>query len=400
MNRIAVMYKNAFGGLEPSTWWLSLVMLVNRSGTMVVPFMTLYLTQKRQFTIGQAGWVMSIFGVGAVCGALIGGKLTDKIGFHKMQLIALTGGGICFILLGQMSTYPYICVFTFILSLVNESFRPANYAAIAHYSREDNLTRSVSMNRLAVNTGWAVGGALGGFIAATNFHLLFWIDGITNLAAALLLNLVLSPSRAPVRHHKANQPVPVTNTRSAYKDGPYLLCILLTIMFAYCFFQLFTTQPVFYKEVVHLSEPFIGFIMALNGAIIGLFEMLIVFHLENKKAFLYYTTIGVALCGVSFLILDIFPRSAILAICSMLLVSIGEMLSMSFLNAFWMGRSNAVNRGQYASLYTAAWSVAQVIGPGTGAQIVQNYGFGVLWWVVGGLCLLASAGYRWLRHIT
>jgi predicted MFS family arabinose efflux permease len=400
MKRIASLYRNAFGGLEPATWWLSLVMLVNRSGTMVVPFMTLYLTQKRHFTIGQAGWVMSIFGIGAVCGAFIGGKLTDRIGFHRIQLATLSGGGICFILLGHVSTYPLICVFTFVLSLVNESFRPANYAAIAHYCREDNRTRSVSLNRLAINTGWAVGGALGGFIAATNYHLLFWIDGITNLAAALLLYLVLRPGRQVIRTQVLTESTGPQEVKSAYQDKPYLAMILLTVMFAYCFFQLFTTQPVFYKEVLHLSEPFIGMIMALNGAIIGLFEMLLVFHLENRRAYLYYTTIGIFLCGISFLILNIFPGSGWLAFSSMLLVTLGEMLSMSFLNAFWMGRSQLTNRGQYAALYTAAWSTAQVIGPGTGAQIAQHYGFRTLWWVVGGICLLTSAGFRWLRQGT
>ena len=400
LKRIAALYRNAFGGLEPATWWLSLVMLVNRSGTMVVPFMTLYLTQKRHFTLGQAGWVMSIYGIGAVGGAFIGGKLTDRLGFHSIQLATLSGGGICFLVLGQMTTYPMICVFTFVLSLVNESFRPANFAAIAHYCREDNRTRSVSLNRLAINTGWALGGALGGFIAATNYHLLFWIDGGTNLAAALLLYLVLGPGKAIVRPHPAIPSAMAQQVRSAYQDRPYLFMVLLTVMFAYCFFQLFTTQPVFYKEVLHLSEPFIGMIMALNGAIIGLFEMLIVFHLENRRAYLYYTTIGVLLCGFSFLMLNLFPGSGLLAISSMVAVSLGEMLSMSFLNAFWMGRSNSGNRGQYAALYTAAWSTAQVVGPGTGAQIAQHYGFRTLWWVVGGICLITSAGFRWLRQGT
>jgi len=36
-------YRNAYTGLSRSTWLLSLIMLINRSGTMVVPFMTLYM---------------------------------------------------------------------------------------------------------------------------------------------------------------------------------------------------------------------------------------------------------------------------------------------------------------------------------------------------------------------
>ncbi|HEU5365007.1 MAG TPA: MFS transporter, partial [Hanamia sp.] len=99
------LYKKAYGGLSSGTWWLSLVMLVNRMGTMVIPFMTMYLTQQFGVSIGKAGFVMSVFGLGAITGALIGGKLVDTIGYYYVQLFALTGGGIMFIVLGQMHSY-------------------------------------------------------------------------------------------------------------------------------------------------------------------------------------------------------------------------------------------------------------------------------------------------------
>lgn len=74
ISRTLSLYKKAYGGLSPGTWWLSLVMLVNRCGTMVVPFMTMYLTQHYGVSIARAGLVMSLFGLGAVTGALIGGE--------------------------------------------------------------------------------------------------------------------------------------------------------------------------------------------------------------------------------------------------------------------------------------------------------------------------------------
>src|ERR1041385_8615888 len=106
----AKTYRSAYSGLSRSTWLLSLIMLINRSGTMVVPFMTLYLTSpKMGYTIGQAGFVYGLFGAGALSGAWIGGRLTDKIGFYPIQLMTLFGGGVLFMLLGQMKTFPLIC---------------------------------------------------------------------------------------------------------------------------------------------------------------------------------------------------------------------------------------------------------------------------------------------------
>jgi hypothetical protein len=37
------VYRNAYVGLSGAIWWLALVMFVNRAGTMVLPFLTVYL---------------------------------------------------------------------------------------------------------------------------------------------------------------------------------------------------------------------------------------------------------------------------------------------------------------------------------------------------------------------
>src|SRR5262249_14259942 len=105
LTRTVSLYRNAYSGLSRDTWLLSLVMLINRSGTMVFPFMTIYLTQPSMgYSIGQAGLVIGIFGLGAMCGGWLGGRLVDRIGFHRVQLVTLTGGGLLFILLGQMKS--------------------------------------------------------------------------------------------------------------------------------------------------------------------------------------------------------------------------------------------------------------------------------------------------------
>ena len=291
------LYKNAYSGLSRSTWLLSLVMLVNRSGTMVLPFMTIYLTGIG-FTLFQAGIVVGIFGFGSICGGYIGGKLTDKIGFYKIQLITLLGGGCLFILLGLMKSYALICTFTFILSLVNEAFRPANNTAISQYSRPENRTRSFSLNRLAINLGWAVGGTLGGFIAAFNYHLLFWIDGFTNIMAAIMLYYLL---KRPKNANKEIISKPLPHEKiSPLKDKKFILFMGLSILYALCFYQLYSTIPVYYKEVYQMSESYIGILMGLNGLIIVLIEMVLIFHLESKNKTLIMISNGLMLTAIFF----------------------------------------------------------------------------------------------------
>jgi predicted MFS family arabinose efflux permease len=395
INATANTYRNAYSGLSRETWLLSLIMLINRSGTMVVPFMTLYLTSdKMGYTIGQAGIVFGLFGAGAFSGAWLGGRLTDKIGFYPVQLFTLAVGGLLFFALGQMKSYSLICVFTYLLSFVNEAFRPANSTAIAFYSKDENRTRSYALNRLAINLGWAVGSGLGGFIAHINYELLFWIDGFTNIAAALLLWFFLKPvANKPVLQKITGQPI----VKSAYADKTYLSFVIITMLFASCFFQLFTNLPVYFKKDLHFSEPFIGFLMASNGIIIALVEMVLIYKLEGRRKNMLYITIGVAMVGLSFLLLNI-PGAAVAVACSMIvMVTFGEILSMPFMNSYWIARTQSSNRGEYAALYTMAWSAAQTLGPMGGAQIAGHSGFNLLWWIVGIVCLFA-AFFFWKLH--
>ncbi len=378
------LYKNAFTGLTKNTWLLSLVMLVNRSGTMVIPFMTIYCTQQLHFTLPQAGIVMALFGAGAIVGAYIGGNSTDKFGFYTQQVISLILGGMMFIVVGFLKTYESLCIGTFILSVCNESFRPANAAAVAFYSNDNNKTRSFSLNRLAINMGWAVGGTVGGLLASVNYHSLFWVDGSTNIFAALLLLKLL-----PYGKSKSTKPIQ-TNKKKAYLDKYYILFIIITFFFASCFFQLFTMQPVFFKTQWKFNEAFIGFLMALNGIIIVIAEMILVYKLERRKRITFFIRLGFIISAISFATLNTLPAGYITAIIVIMLITFGEMFSMPFMNTFWIERSNDNNRGQYAALYAIAWSIAQIAAPLYGSYVAASSGFKMLWWIDAGVCLIAA----------
>ena len=391
------IYKKAFSGLSKENWYLALVMLINRSGTMVIPFLTIYCTQKLNFSIVQAGTVMALFGLGSVFGAFIGGKITDKIGFYYLQVGALITGGLMFISLAFLETFMSLSIGTFILSMCNEGFRPANSSAVAHYSTEKTRTRSYSLNRMAINLGWSFGGAIGGFLASIDYHLLFFVDGFTNILAAIILIKLLPAIKKPKTDlEKQDNPI----IKSAYRDKLYLAFIVLSTLFASCFFQLFTFQPLFYKSEWNLSEQFIGGLMAMNGLLIVGFEMLLINKIDGKKPPLYFIGIGTIITGFAFALLDILPALAIVAIISTIFISFGEMFSMPFMNTFWTSRSNDKNRGEYAALYTISWSVAQIISPLYGSFLVNYGGYSLYWWTISAICMVTAAGFFLLNYLT
>jgi predicted MFS family arabinose efflux permease len=392
IGRAVSLYKTSFTGLSQETWLLSFIMLVNRSGTMVLPFMTLYLTSKdMNRTLSEAGFVMALFGLGSIIGAYFGGKFSDKIGFYKVQLFTLFGGGVMFIVLGQIKAYPLICVFTFILSMVNEAFRPANSSSIAFFSDAENRTRSYSLNRLAINLGWAVGASIGGLVAAFDYELLFWVDGVTNILAAGLLFYFLKPKRKIEEVEAVVAEVP--QSISAYRDKTYLWFLVLMILFSCCFVQLFTTIPKYFRDGLHLNESYIGLIMAINGIIIVVLEMVLIFVLEKKDKNTRYIIIGLVLCALSFLTLLIPGNAKLISLVMILFITIGEILAMPFMNVFWTVRSNDKNRGQYAALYTMSWGIGNTIGPFLISVLVDATSFKIAFIVLGFLLLLSSFGF-------
>ena len=365
---------------------------------MVLPFMTLYLTSKEMGrSLSDAGIVMGLFGLGSVIGAYFGGRFTDRVGFFKVQLFTLFFGGLLFLVLGQIRSFPLICLFSFLLSLINEAFRPANSSAIAHYSTMANRTRSYSLNRLAVNLGWAMGTSVGGFIASINYELLFWVDGFTNIAAAILLFSFLKPQKN-TKDETAQTETTEPATHSAYKDKTYLWFIFLATVFGMCFFQLFTTIPKYWRDNLMLSESFIGFVMALNGLLIVALEMVLIYILEQRKQNHIYIALGVAFCGLSYFGLLIPGNAHLITFVMVGFITIGEIISMPFMNSYWIGRSNEKNRGQYAALYSMSWGIGQTIGPVVCSRLVDVSSFTVLFVVLGLALLLSAIGFYRLRQ--
>ncbi len=386
------LYKNAYQGLSKPMWWLAFVTLVNRSGTMVIPFLTVYLTDKG-YSLAEAGLVMGTFGTGAIVGSFIGGKLTDKIGFHYVQFFSLFFNGVMFIILGTMQTLVQIAMCIFVLSSLGEAFRPANATAIAAYSNETNRIRCYSLNRLAVNLGWAIGPAVGGLLASIDYSWLFWVDGGTCIAASFLL-LIFLPSGKTKSTNQTEEKVIANN--SAYRDKLFLTGMFFVFLVAICFFQLFSIVPVFYKEQVHLNKFTIGAVLALNGIVIALVEMVLVYSLENKGNTVWYMIIGALLIGASFLVLSL-PAVLTVVVFSILIVTFGEMFLFPFVNNFWVSRSTDQNRGQYAAVFNMSFALANVLAPTLASQTVEAWGYKTLWLIDFIICGLAASGFLLLK---
>ena len=371
-------YINTFKGLSKEIWWLALITLINRAGTMVIPFLSLYLREDLQFTVSNVGWVMSAFGLGSVAGSWLGGKLTDKMGYYKVMVGSLFATGILFIALQLLHSFASICVGIFIVMLVADSFRPAMFVALNAYSKPENKIRSLTLIRLAINLGFSAGPAIGGLIiTGLGYSGLFWVDGITCIIATLVLIKVLHPKKAKISDsHSVENPI------SAYGDKTFLLFLVAMALFGIVFLQYFSTITIYYKDIHALSESQIGLILGLNGFLIFIFEMPLIKWLENTQfTKLGLMAFGACLTGLSLLILNFTSWSGVLII-GMVLMTIGEMIAFPFSNAFAVGRASKGNQGEYMALYSMSFSIAHIFGHNAGLQMTASFGFDNTWYII------------------
>ena len=110
--------------LPPAAWVLFGGTFVNRLGTFVMPFMTLYLTH-RGFSIPQAGLALAMYGIGGVAAQFLGGWLADRIGRRNAIGFSMLGASVITLLLWQASTLHVIYGLMLLLALVAEMHRPA-----------------------------------------------------------------------------------------------------------------------------------------------------------------------------------------------------------------------------------------------------------------------------------
>ncbi len=369
-----------YRGIPKEIWILSIVSLINRIGAMVIPFLSIYLSDSKGFTLHEIGWIMTAFGVGSVVGSWLGGKLTDRIGFYPVIVFSLLTSGIGLIILKDLDSFMQIALGFFLVILLSDILRPPVFVAVNNYCNEENRTRSITLVRLAINLGFAFGPATGGMlIASFGYASLFWVDGLSCILAMLFFILTLKkPINALSKEEKKEEDSSVL--KSPYKDKSYLLFVLSLTLFGLVFIQYFSTVPLFYKDVHDLSEATIGLIISSNGFIIFLLEMPLMHWIEKQKKASKMNVMMIAVgCVIISYMLLMLSFDVTLLVVGMIFLTIGEMLMFPLSNTEAMQRSLGKNQGDYMALYAISFSIAHLIGHNLGMQSVDFMGFNLTW---------------------
>lgn len=371
-------------------------MLINRSGSMVLLFTSLYLTKELHYSLAQAGWVMSLYGVGSILGSYMGGWLTDKGNFYDIMISSLfLCAGVLLSMVFVTSIYG-ISIIIFFYAFTADIFRPANSSAIAFYSESVTRTRSVSLVRMAANLGFTIGPAVGGFVAHyLGYKWLFLIDASTSIFAAVMLILYLPRRKVG---HDSNEKKPVV-AKSAYKDYWYLVFIFLVAIYATCFFQIFASVPQYFSKVWEYHEDKIGLILAMNGFLVVIIEMPLVMRLEKNTNKFKYIIWGALCLPISFFILLSTYKNLPMAFLYTFIITMSEIYAMPFMMSIALSRPDKTRQGQYAALYSIAYGIANIAAPLIGLGIAARYGFSTMFLVLIVISTMLAFGFFQLNSL-
>jgi MFS family permease len=382
-------------GLPREIWILFAATLVNRCGTMVLPFLVLYLTRALAISVSHAALALTVYGIGALLTMPIAGRLTDRLGALFVMRCSLLLSGFVLFLFPLAHHFGGILATTFVFAILNESVRPPSLALVSDLVEPEQRKQAFALSRLAVNLGMSLGPAIGGILAVYSFRFLFFADGATSILAGLVL-IFAWPGTQRTKASEPQWDDPEDLGREIEAEGPALLAaphpaadlrafrnrrmlyfLAALIPTQLVFFQLTSTLPVFLVRYLKLPESFYGTVFTLNTLMIVTLEV----PLNNATAHWSHRrtlTLGALLYAIGFgsFALASGPAGVFAAVA---VWTFGEMILMPGSAAYAAEIAPAGRRGEYMGLYTMSFSFAFSVGPWLGAMLLDIHGPQMLW---------------------
>jgi predicted MFS family arabinose efflux permease len=369
----------ALAGMPRDVWMLCAATLVNRAGTMALLFLVLYLTE-RGWSAREAGWVVSVFGIGSLVAAPLGGRLCDRIGARRVVLGSLALAGVFLIVYpfatGRIAVYGL----TLLWSLSGEAFRPASYTLVSHAAPAAQQRPAFAALRMSINLGASVGPALGGFLARVWMPALFLVDGVTSIAAAVVLwwsgrRRRGSPDAAVAgAGHPAH---PSTSRFGLLADSRIVRLLAGMLLLTTVFFQIMSALPLDLVRGQGMSEAELGLLFGLNALLVVLFEVPLSVRLGTWPAS-RAMAIGALLiaAGVG---ATAFAHDFATAAVTVVVWSLGEMVLFPTASAYVSEITTPARRGEAMGLYTAAFGAGFILAPLLGTWALERWGADRMW---------------------
>jgi len=386
---------NGLKNIPRSMWLLSAATLINRVGTMVLPFLAIYLTKIEHTSEGQAGLVLTFYGIGSLITSPFVGRIADRLGRITVMETSLILSGVVLLFYSFVNNYIFIIIITFTWAVISEAFRPANLSLISELVAPELRRPAFSLNRLAINLGMSIGPVVGGFLIIFNFHAIFYVNALSAITAGFFLiskhkNFIAKPGQGIIPKTKIKKSFLIPS-----KDKRLLYFLFSLLPVYVVFFQLQAAMPLFIVKNLGMSEAAFGSLIAINTVMIIFIEVPLnnaIIKWSHRKAL----SIGALLCAVGFggmaLTTNIYG-----IIITIVTWTFGEMIFFPSSAAYMSEISPPERLGEYMGYYQMIFSLSMAFGPWLGTVVFQHFGAPVLWsatFVLGSIAAIMMLGLK------
>ncbi|MEO1526493.1 MAG: MFS transporter [Planctomycetota bacterium] len=389
-----------YQSLPAQVWILCLGSFINRAGSFVLVFLTIYASEKLGFDVAFATTCLGAVGFGSIVGSMAGGQLADHWGRKPVMLTALFGGGALLLLLSTQTDRWLFLLNIASFAMVAEMYRPAASAMIGDLVTTERRPHAFALMYISINLGFAVAPPLGGWIAKYDYSLLFLGDAMTTAIYGGVIFLLVRETvpKSDSDEAESRQVGLIEALGHIRRDPTFLSFCVSTFLLGIVFTQGFSTLPLFMKQA-GFSNVELGMLLSINGVMIVVLQLPLTHWLQRFNA-MAMLMIGGTLIGIGFGLTAVAVSAAVLAL-TIVVWTLGEIIQAPLQQSIVTDMAPPKLRARYLGTYTMSFACALTVGAPFGGRLLSEYGPAVLWSVMFGIAAMAIATYSAIfRRVT
>ena len=384
----------------PSRFWIIVAAFFIDSigGTMLFPFFSLYITERFQVGMTEAGAVLAMFSAFGIAGSMVGGALTDRFGRKNLILFGLVFSALSTLALGLVNSMAVLFPLAAFIGLLSDVAGPAHAAMIADVLPEEKRQEGFGLMRVVRNMAWIVGPTIGGFLAHRSYFLLFVADAVISCIVALLF-FKFMPETKPAPHEDAKQESffrTVIGYFRVGRDFAFIAFVVAAILMGAVYQQMYNSLSVYLRDVHGTSPQGYGFLLTASAITVILLQFPISNRIKFKPPFLVMAA-GTVFYMIGFSLFG-FVSIYALFVTAIVVVTFGEMLIMPTSQALAANFAPEEMRGRYMAVFGLTFMLPSTFAPMAAGLVLDNLNPNLLWYIGGALCAVSTMSF-WALHM-
>jgi len=382
----------------PRQFWVlfASALISAAGGNLIWPFMTIYLHEKLMVPLATVGVVFTITSISGYFSQLVGGPFVDRFGRKPAILLSLIAETFIVAAFGFVGSLEVFAVLFILSSLAGPISSIAINAMVADLVEQERRPSAYALQRIAFNVGVAIGPAIGGFIATRSYTLSF-------LLAASSFAILILPTLFFIRETRPQAPLEgERGERTGYgrvvRDLPFLGFAGGFALMNLAYAQMFIYLPVYIKENYGIPESGYGFILATNALMVVLFQFAVT-RVTQRYPRLPVMAFGALLISIGLGSVALF-HTYFFFLLSMIIYTIGELITAPTATAFVADVAPVTMRGTYMAVYSLCFGFGFGLGPMVGGVLHDTLGPAYIWHGAFLTGLISTAAFLLLNRAT